>query len=95
MHGISARPAGPFASLLALVLGALLLAAAFLVGALLLALILGLAAFAAALLAVRLWWARRRVLRTPESRDHHTRNGVIIEGEYRRRETGTSRRDPH
>ena len=92
MRTISARPAGPFGSVLAVLLGALALGAALLVGAVVLALILGLAARAVAGGAVRLWWARRRASRTAQTRDHQARAGVIIEGEYRRHETGTSRR---
>lgn len=95
MRGISARPAGPVGSILTLVLGVLLLGAAVLMGAVLLALILGVAALAGALVAVRLWWARRRGgPRSTQTEGQQGRDGVIIEGEYRRRETGTSRREP-
>lgn len=85
MRGISSTPPGPLASALALVLGAVLLGAAFLVGAVLLAVILGMAVLAGAAVALRVWWLRRGIAGARQP--HHPRDGVTIEGEYRRHET--------
>ena len=94
VRAISSRPAGPLGGALALVLGALLLGAALVVGAVLLAVILGMAALAAALLGLRLWWAGRRERPVDASAAPH-RDGVVIEGRYTRRKTRTARHETY
>ena len=91
--GDSPGPAGLLGRALAVAIGVALAVTAFLVGALLLAVFLGIAAMVVAAVAIRLWWLRRQP--APSGRGDRSRQRVIIEGEYRRRDgNGGNDADP-
>jgi uncharacterized protein (DUF2062 family) len=67
----------PIVQVVSLILVGLALVVAVLMGAVILAAVFGLAVLAAIVIAIRVWWLRRKLRRTPQAS-----GGALIEAEY-------------
>jgi uncharacterized iron-regulated membrane protein len=90
-----ATPGGPVAQVLWLIGGAVVLVGALIMGVFVLMMLLGLGAVAAAVLAVRVWWVRRKLRRAgafdvPGADPARTADARLIDAEY----TVVDERDP-